>query len=443
MTTEDHLSTTTEDRFDDGGPLVITEAEIARREEGLFSCMAFRTVLHGATRVEVTDEDKDDSWLAYKSWVAAARNAAARCRKEDDARHLELEDFDAAGRAVISAGAARLVAAYGATCPRWCRLELRRAFVISRGPSGKRAALKHGLRGSDSWRTRRSGSDLWRTCGAAAATGIVRGRVATASSRPGRGTSVDARRYDAADSCSSHDVHVDPRTDVTLNLSLTPDDEYKGGELYFPAYRRFDTCHLEIQHRVNHRYGCVVAHSGSAHHAARPLRRGRRSNLILWCQRVGRLDAWRRVPHDVKTRVAEFLRFRDLLSFATTAKAERRAATPTWLAKLEPGLRLAEAPLRVLVAATPSLFASFFSAFRDGPVQPSARPASAEDPQAVSAAAFMGQELRLAAALEETGPRAAEPPAADEDGIAASIARLRAAAAAAFHAIPRNPTTDP
>ena len=129
--------------------------------------MRFRKLISGTCRVDAgewldTDEDS--------AWYAGLRAAVQRCRDDDDTRHVAYEDFDAAGRALVDNGVARILTAMkdSAFVPRWCRLELHKAFVIS---------------------------------------------------------------YDAAHECSSHAEHVDPGSDVTINCPLTPDEEYEGGEL--------------------------------------------------------------------------------------------------------------------------------------------------------------------------------------------------------------------
>ena len=134
--------------------------------------MRFRKLISGSCRVDTGEwlDTEEDS-----AWYAGLRAAVQRCRDDDDTRHVAYEDFDAAGRALVDNGVARILTAMkdSAFVPRWCRLELHKAFVIS---------------------------------------------------------------YDAAHECSSHAEHVDPGSDVTINCPLTPDDEYEGGELMLRVF---------------------------------------------------------------------------------------------------------------------------------------------------------------------------------------------------------------
>ena len=225
-----------------------------------------------------------------------ACRAAVDRQRGGDARHTELDEMDAPTRALVAGGADRLVAAVGARHERF-RVALARAFVIT---------------------------------------------------------------YDADDAVSSHDVHVDPRVDITLNVPLTPDDEYDGGELFFRlSNERSQMIDVkgdeepEIAKLVEGRFlrhytgatrttgssecaflrqfrGRALVHSGAAPHGATALARGRRANLILWCVRVHALPRWGQAPDDVRRAVVDFSHWRDMLSLAATSKAERRLVLPFW-----------------------------------------------------------------------------------------------------------------
>ena len=224
-----------------------------------------------------------------------ACRAAVDRQRGGDARHTELDEMDAPTRALVAGGADRLVAAVGARHERF-RVALARAFVIT---------------------------------------------------------------YDADDAVSSHDVHVDPRVDITLNVPLTPDDEYDGGELFFRLSNERsqmidaksdaepEIVKLVIGRLLRHdsrvpsrtvcecaflrqRRGRALVHSGAAPHGATALERGRRANLILWCVRVHAFPRWGQAPDDVRRAVVEFSHWRDMLSLAATSKAERRLVLPFW-----------------------------------------------------------------------------------------------------------------
>ena len=68
-----------------------------------------------------------------QQWYAGLREAVRRCRDDDDTRHVAYEDFDAAGRALVDQGVERILTAMedSAFVPKWARLELHKAFVIS------------------------------------------------------------------------------------------------------------------------------------------------------------------------------------------------------------------------------------------------------------------------------------------------------------------------
>jgi predicted 2-oxoglutarate/Fe(II)-dependent dioxygenase YbiX len=306
--------------------------------------MRFRKLISGTCRVDTgewldTDEDS--------AWYAGLREAVQRCRDDDDTRHVAYEDFDAAGRALVDRGVERILAAMkdSAFVPKWARLELHKAFVIS---------------------------------------------------------------YDAAHECSSHAEHVDPGSDVTINCPLTPDDEYEGGELMlrvFPSvprseevddikdglhyirrvkaefigepetYRQF----IEIMHsyrkpeisteetmwrvsalfaghgqllygfnmflpdgyemevpalKVTPRRGAVVVHGGGIRHGARELTRGARSALIIWTKRSARFDNFRRIPDDVQRKhMLPYWTWRDQVAFATATTRCRGVVAPLWAAR--------------------------------------------------------------------------------------------------------------
>ena len=305
--------------------------------------MRFRKLISGTCRVDAgewldTDEDS--------AWYAGLREAVQRCRDDDDTRHVAYEDFDAAGRALVDNGVARILTAMkdSVFVPRWCRLELHKAFVIS---------------------------------------------------------------YDAAHECSSHAEHVDPGSDVTINCPLTPDEEYEGGELMLQAFpsapqlrkeadkedalhyldqvkaesrdkpeiynefleimKSFKTgqierprvirsvsellagdpqllyaftfivngCAIEVPAlKVTPRRGALVVHSGGIRHGARELTRGARSALIIWTKRACTFENFRHVPDDVQRKhVLQFLTWRDEVAFATATTRSRRIVAPLWAAR--------------------------------------------------------------------------------------------------------------
>ncbi len=244
-------------------------------------------------------------------------------------------------------GVARILTAMkdSAFVPRWCRLELHKAFVIS---------------------------------------------------------------YDAEAEVSSHAEHTDPGSDVTINCPLTPDEEYDGGELmlrvfpsapqlredvtkedaidYITRLKAEFAGEPEIYHEflriiksfktgqngtpeviksvsallaghpqllynfqyvvprghkievptlnVTPRRGALVIHSGGVQHSARELTRGARSALIIWTKRSARFENFRRVPDDVQRKhVLQFLTWRDEVAFATATTRSRRIVAPLWAAR--------------------------------------------------------------------------------------------------------------
>jgi hypothetical protein len=79
--------------------------------------------------------------------------------------------------------------------------------------------------------------------------------------------------------------HVD-NSEVTLNLCLG--DDFDGAELTFlgarcEAHRDTPVLAGEVTEYL-HRPGWAVLHAGAHRHQVEPIRRGRRRNLILWCQ---------------------------------------------------------------------------------------------------------------------------------------------------------------
>ena len=307
--------------------------------------MRFRKLISGTCRVDAGEWNTDED----SAWYAGLREAVQRCRDADDTRHVAYEDFDAAGRALVDQGVERILTAMkdSAFVPRWCRLELHKAFVIS---------------------------------------------------------------YDAEAAISSHAEHTDPGSDVTINCPLTPDEEYDGGELMlrlFPkknapqlreaiakedalhyldqfkaefgdepeTYDEFldimkllktgqmDTRgvirnvsvllagHVQLLHGFNmflpNRYaievptlnvtprcGAVIVHGGGIQHGARSLTSGARSSLIIWTKRACAFDNFRHVPDDVQRKhVLQFLTWRDQLAFATATTRGRRLVAPLWAAR--------------------------------------------------------------------------------------------------------------
>ena len=306
--------------------------------------MRFRKLISGTCRVDAgewldTDEDQQ--------WYAGLRAAVRRCRDADDTRHVAYEDFDASGRALVDRGVERILAATkdSVFVPKWARLELHKAFVIS---------------------------------------------------------------YDAEAEVSSHAEHTDPGSDVTINCPLTPDDEYEGGELmlrvfpsapqlredvtkedaidYITRLKAEFAGEPEIYHEflriiksfktgqngtpeviksvsallaghpqllynfqyvvprghkievptlnVTPRRGALVIHSGGVQHSARELTHGARSALIIWTKRSARFENFRRVPDDVQRKhVLQFLTWRDEVAFATATTRSRRIVAPLWAAR--------------------------------------------------------------------------------------------------------------
>ena len=306
--------------------------------------MRFRKLISGTCRVDAgewldTDEDQQ--------WYAGLRAAVQRCRDDDDTRHVAYEDFDASGRALVDRGVERILAATkdSVFVPKWARLELHKAFVIS---------------------------------------------------------------YDAEAEVSSHAEHTDPGSDVTINCPLTPDDEYEGGELmlrvfpsapqlredvtkedaidYITRLKAEFAGEPEIYHEflriiksfktgqngtpeviksvsallaghpqllynfqyvvprghkievptlnVTPRRGALVIHSGGVQHSARELTHGARSALIIWTKRSARFENFRRVPDDVQRKhVLQFLTWRDEVAFATATTRSRRIVAPLWAAR--------------------------------------------------------------------------------------------------------------
>ena len=304
--------------------------------------MRFRKLISGTCRVDTgewLDSDEDSAWYA------GLREAVQRCRDADDTRHVAYEDIDAAGRALVDQGVERILKATedSSFVPKWARLELHKAFVIS---------------------------------------------------------------YDAAHECSSHAEHVDPGSDVTINCPLTPDDEYEGGELtlrVFPsapqlrddvdlkdvihylgrvkaigepgAHDQFirimenskepqisteDTmrsvsalfagrgqllyafnmflptgCDMEVPAmNVTPRHRALVIHSGGIRHGARELTRGARSALIIWTKRSARFENFRHIPDDVQRKhMLPYWTWRDQVAFATVTTRCRRLVAPLWAAR--------------------------------------------------------------------------------------------------------------
>ena len=306
--------------------------------------MRFRKIVSGTCRVDTGEWlDKEDD----QQWYAGLREAVQRCRDADDTRHVAYEDFDAAGRALVDQGVERILTAMkdSVFVPKWARLELHKAFVIS---------------------------------------------------------------YDAAHECSSHAEHVDPGSDVTINCPLTPDDEYEGGELMlrvFPsapqlrkeadkedALRYLDQVKAECRNdepeiyneflrimksyktaqigtpelirsvsalfagrpqllygftfiinryaieipalKVTPRRGAVTIHAGGLQHGARELTRGARSALIIWTKRTCTFENFRHVPDDVQRKyLLPYWNWRDEVAFATATTRSRRLVAPLWAAR--------------------------------------------------------------------------------------------------------------
>ena len=304
--------------------------------------MRFRKLISGTCRVDAgewLDSDEDSAWYA------GLREAVQRCRDDDDTRHVAYEDFDASGRALVDQGVERILTAMkdSVFVPKWARLELHKAFVIS---------------------------------------------------------------YDAAHECSSHAEHTDPGSDVTINCPLTPDEDYEGGELMlrvFPSAPQLrddvdlkdvihylgrvkaigepgshdqfirimenskepqisteDTmrsvsalfagrgqllyafnmflptgCDMEVPAlKVTPRRGALVIHSGGAQHGARELTRGARSALIIWTKRSARFENFRHIPDDVQRKhMLPYWTWRDQVAFATVTTRCRRLVAPLWAAR--------------------------------------------------------------------------------------------------------------
>lgn len=72
------------------------------------------------------------------------------------------------------------------------------------------------------------------------------------------------------------DSHVDT-SDVTLNVSLSDQNDYEGGEVVFHLDGEKDNLLT-----VPHRQGRAILHRGDIEHHAESITRGRRTNLIVW-----------------------------------------------------------------------------------------------------------------------------------------------------------------
>jgi len=86
--------------------------------------------------------------------------------------------------------------------------------------------------------------------------------------------------------------HVDDSA-VTLNLCLG--ERFSGSELYFRGLRCDE--HRQLPPTPNeafeyvHDVGTVILHAGRQRHGVYPILRGRRRNLILWCQSAAAKEA--------------------------------------------------------------------------------------------------------------------------------------------------------
>lgn len=87
------------------------------------------------------------------------------------------------------------------------------------------------------------------------------------------------------DADESLGYHVDDSV-VTLNVCLG--EEFSGTELYFRGVRcdehRQAPWSPSEAFELEHEPGQAILHAGRHRHGVHPLRRGRRRNLILWCQ---------------------------------------------------------------------------------------------------------------------------------------------------------------
>lgn len=68
---------------------------------------------------------------------------------------------------------------------------------------------------------------------------------------------------------------------VTLNVCLG--HKWKGGELVF-----YDESGNKPVFEIEHSVGWAIVHRASHVHRAKPLKNGKRSNLILWCEQKAR-----------------------------------------------------------------------------------------------------------------------------------------------------------
>lgn len=79
--------------------------------------------------------------------------------------------------------------------------------------------------------------------------------------------------------------HVDD-AEITLNLCLG--ERFEGGELYFQGVRclvhRDDAPRDDEPFEWTHRPGVALLHAGAHRHGVYPLRRGARTNLVLWAR---------------------------------------------------------------------------------------------------------------------------------------------------------------
>lgn len=74
--------------------------------------------------------------------------------------------------------------------------------------------------------------------------------------------------------------HYD-NAEVTLNVALSPDHAYDGGDLFFGSMRTEHFPSME-RHTYKHRFATGLLHRGQHMHGASPIFRGDRYNLIIW-----------------------------------------------------------------------------------------------------------------------------------------------------------------
>ena len=74
--------------------------------------------------------------------------------------------------------------------------------------------------------------------------------------------------------------HYD-NAEVTLNVALSPENAFSGGDIYFGDMRN-KPCNDQDYQLYAHKPRFGIMHRGQHMHGARPIERGERINLIIW-----------------------------------------------------------------------------------------------------------------------------------------------------------------